>query len=146
MATKKKAAKPPKKSKSPAMKSRPRPAAKKAAKRTGGKPMIRKPAAPPARSKRRPSWLDEQSNKPTIERHARQLRSFLKAMEDGNIDESELAEQEQRLVGLMREIEPQLDDALHARVTELLCELTAYDLMQTLHSINAARPRSVFQG
>lgn len=62
-------------------------------------------------------------------------------MEDGKIDESELDEQEQRLVGLMQEIEPQLDDALHERVTELLCELTAYDLMQTLHSISSGPSR-----
>ena len=158
MAAKKKIVKPSKTQKKLAKKGAAKPtvkaAAKASAKPSGGKP-LGKPmtvksaavkAAPPARSKRSASWLDEQSHKPTIERHARQLRSFLKAMEDGKIDESELDEQEQRLVALMREIEPQLDDALHERVTELLCELTAYDLMQTLHSINAGRPKPVFQG
>lgn len=120
--------------------------ARRAAKSRVARPIVARRAAAPARSKRKSSWLDEQSHKPTIERYARQLRSFMKAMEDGRIDQSELDEQEQRLVGLMQEIEPQLDDALHARVTELLCELTAYDLMQTLHSINASRPKPVFQG
>lgn len=122
-----------------------KPAAR-ASKTRAAKPIVARRAAAPVRSKRKSSWLDEQSHKPTIERYARQLRSFLKAMEDGRIDQSELDEQEQRLVALMQEIEPQLDDALHARVTELLCELTAYDLMQTLHSINAGRPKPVFQG
>jgi hypothetical protein len=31
-------------------------------------------------------------------------------------------------------------------VTELLCELTAYDLMQTLHEMQKARPRTAFRG
>lgn len=168
MAAKKKTVKPSKTQKKLAKKVAAKPTVKAAAKavkpsgaKPSGKPMSAKPmsakavaakpgavkaGAAPARSKRSASWLDEQSHKPTIERHARQLRSFLKAMEDGKIDESELDEQEQRLVALMREIEPQLDDALHARVTELLCELTAYDLMQTLHSINAGRPKPVFRG
>jgi len=126
----------------------PKPAARSAA-ASAGKSAAKssaKPAAAPARSTRRASWLDEKSHKPVIERHARQLRSFMDAMADGRIDESELAQQEQRLIELMREIEPQLDDRQHAQVTELLCELTAYDLMQTLYSINANRPKPVFQG
>jgi hypothetical protein len=40
-------------------------------------------------------------------------------------------------VDLMKEVEPLLDNALHEKVTRLLCELTAYDLMQTL---NLMRP------
>ena len=145
MAAKKKPAKVSKKQKK-AKKAVKKAVAKPAAKSRVARPIVARRAAAPARSKRKSSWLDEQSHKPTIERYARQLRSFMKAMEDGRIDQSELDEQEQRLVGLMQEIEPQLDDALHARVTELLCELTAYDLMQTLHSINASRPKPVFQG
>ena len=43
-----------------------------------------------------------------------------------------LADQEQRLVALMKEVEPTLNDAQHGQVTKLLCELTAYNVMQTL--------------
>jgi len=112
----------------------------KAAKGAASKPV------PAYRHNRKSSWLDENSHKPLIERYARQLRSFMNAMADGRIDESELRDQEQRLGGLMKEVEPQLDDRLHAKVTELLCELTAYDLMHMLYSINANRPRTTFQG
>jgi hypothetical protein len=35
---------------------------------------------------------------------------------------------------------------LHAKVTELLCELTAYDIMQFAHSLQEAKPRSQFRG
>jgi hypothetical protein len=49
-------------------------------------------------------------------------------------------------VKLMKEIEPQLEPKLHERVTELLCELTAYDLMQSLHMMQSARPATTFRG
>ena len=44
---------------------------------------------------------------------------------------------------LMKEIEPQLDDAMHEQVTELLCELSAYNVMQMLHSLYEARRRRI---
>ncbi len=45
----------------------------------------------------------------------------------------------------MKEVEPQLDAATHAKVTQLLCELTAYDLMQVLHSMERRGPRRCFR-
>jgi hypothetical protein len=67
-------------------------------------------------------------------------------MADGKIEASELRDQEGRLVALMKEIEPQLDDALHEKVTRLLCELAAYDLMQMVQTMQEARPKTVFRG
>jgi hypothetical protein len=95
---------------------------------------------------KRTSWFDEKSQHPQIDQYARQLDSFVQAMADGKIEASELRDQEARLVGLMKEIEPQLDDAMHEKVTRLLCELTAYDLMQTVYAMQESRPRSVFRG
>ena len=92
------------------------------------------------------SWVDEKSEVPLIEQYARQLDSFISALADGRVEEAEIQAQEARLVKLMKEIEPQLDDALHAKITQLLCELTAYDLMQMLHAIQAARPKTTFRG
>ena len=51
-----------------------------------------------------------------------------------------------RLVKLMQEVEPQLNNELHSKVTQLLVELTAYDLMKVFHSMHAARPKTVFRG
>lgn len=93
----------------------------------------------------RTSWLSDE-DVPLIDEYARTLESFVAAMADGRIDEGELAAQEGRVVALMKEIEPQLDDALHAKLTRLLCELTAYDLMMMLHTLQDARPESRFQG
>jgi hypothetical protein len=46
----------------------------------------------------------------------------------------------------MREVEPAMDDDLHEKVTRLLCELTAYDIMQMMHSWEKARPHVEFRG
>jgi hypothetical protein len=50
------------------------------------------------------------------------------------------------VTALMREIEPKLDDALHAKVTKLLCELAAYDVMQMIHGVAVGRPKTEFRG
>ena len=94
----------------------------------------------------RQSWLDETTQTPVIDDYARQLGSFIDALADGRIDASELASQEGRLVAAMQEVEPQLDDELHGKVTQLLCELAAYNVMQMLHEVHEARPKTVFQG
>jgi len=94
----------------------------------------------------RTEWLDEQTQSPIIDQHARKLTTFLEALADGQIDDQEIKAQELRVSNLLKEIEPQLDDALHAKVTELLCELTAYDLMQMLRQMQQTRPATKFRG
>src|SRR5664279_2298606 len=92
------------------------------------------------------SWLDAKSETPLIEEQARRLNSFVEALADGHVDASEVAAQEARLVAAMKEVEPLLEPALHEKVTKLLCELTAYDLMNVLHAMGASRPKTKFRG
>ena len=92
------------------------------------------------------AWFDEATQTPLIENQARRLDSFLAAMADGEVDENELQAQEARLVKLMKEVEPQLTPALHDKVTQLLCELTAYDIMHTFHIVQEAKPKTTFRG
>ena len=47
---------------------------------------------------------------------------------------------------LLKKVEPKLDDDLHHDVTELLCELTAYNIMHTVSGIAEATPKTQFQG
>lgn len=89
----------------------------------------------------RVGWLDDKGQKPRIEEYARKMQSFIDTMADGRVTKEEVAAQEERLVALLKEIEPQLDDAVHEKVTRLLCELTAYDLMQALHTLQEAQPK-----
>lgn len=116
-----------------------------AAKAPAKKP-AKKPAAKPAASKKRLSWLAKGTDTPLIDQYARQLDSFIQTMADGEVDASEIKDQEARVVKLMKAVEPELDDAMHEQVTQLLCELTAYDIMQILHSMQAARPKTRFRG
>lgn len=94
----------------------------------------------------RKSWLDEDAQTPRIDEYACELESFVAAMADGRIDDEELRAQEGRVVALMQEIEPQLDDPLHERLTQLLCEVSAYSTMQTLRTLYEARPKTQFRG
>lgn len=105
-------------------------------------------ASPPQISPNRMSWLDTEARTPIIDLYAQQLDSFIATIADGKVDEHEVQNQEARLVQLMQEIEPQLDDVMHEKITRLLCELTAYDIMQVLNTMQQAQPhaRSTFQG
>ena len=92
------------------------------------------------------SWLDDKAQTPQIDAYVQKLGTFVDAMADGHVDDRELSEQEKRLVASMKEVEPTLNDAQHAQVTKLLCELTAYNVMQTLNSLQSARPKTTFRG
>jgi len=94
----------------------------------------------------RKSWLDEKGESTLIDDYAQQTTSFIEAMADGKIDDNEIASQEAKLVELMKKIEPKLDDAQHAEITELLCELSAFNVMQMLHVIHSSRPKTKFRG
>jgi hypothetical protein len=94
----------------------------------------------------RTSWLDEDQKTVKIDDYARNLTTFVDAMADGRIDDGELSAAEQRVVKLMKEVEPKIDDATHGKLTELLCELSAFSVMQILHALYEARPKSKFVG
>ena len=91
-------------------------------------------------------WLDSKSETPVIQEHVERLGSFMEAMADGKITDDELKDQESRVVAIMKKVEPQLNDQVHADVTQLLCELSAYNIMHTLHGLLQARPKTKFRG
>lgn len=118
-----------------------------AKKKTSAKPASGKASAAAAKkpAKARLRWLSN-TGAPLIDDYAKKLGTFLDAVADGVVDDSEVRMQEERLVKLLKEVEPLLDDYVHAKVTRLLCELTAYDLMQVLNSMHRARPKVKFKG
>jgi hypothetical protein len=99
-----------------------------------------------SKSQAKSTWFDESANTPLINQEAQRLESFVNAMADGQVTDEELKAQEERVVKLLKEIEPQLEPQLHARVTELLCELSAYDIMQLLNAMQHSRPATKFRG
>jgi len=57
------------------------------------------------------------------------------------VTKQELAGQEQRLLAAMKSVEPNLNDELHGKVTDVLVELTAYNIMRLLHELQIERMR-----
>ena len=90
------------------------------------------------------SWIDD-DNTPQLDEHLSQLEHFAQSIADGVIDSDELAKQENNLVEAMKAVEGDLSDELHARVTTLLVELTAYNVMQVLHGMAVERVRQVVE-
>ena len=82
-------------------------------------------------------WFDE-TGKPVFDEYVQEMDAFVAAMEDGRVDEHEVEGQEVALVEVMRRVEPLLDDETHAAVTDLLCELSCYGLLQTIRAIQQA--------
>ena len=91
-------------------------------------------------------WFDDASDAPMLAEYARKLDSFLDAVADGRIESKELDAQEKRVVDLMKQVDPLLSPEAHELVTQLLCEVTAYDLMNAMHMAGKARPKTKFRG
>ena len=94
----------------------------------------------------RESWFDDRIEHPLIHERIEKLESFTTALADGVVTRQELAGQEQRLAAAMKALEPALSDELHAKVTAVLVELSAYNVMRLLHELQAERMRLATQG
>ena len=92
----------------------------------------------------RTSWIDS-DNTPALDEHAQQLEHFAKSIQDGVIDADELNKQEENLLTAMKAVESELDDETHAKVTTLLVELTAYNVMNVLHGLVVEKVRSAIK-
>ena len=93
----------------------------------------------------RTSWFDD-SDLPIIDEQVQKLESFAEAMADGVVEKQELEKQLNSLVAAMKAVEPGLDDAQHAKVTRLLVELSAYNVMRLLHELQTLRVQKTFGG
>lgn len=90
----------------------------------------------------RVSWFDEETDLPIIHEQARNLESFVEALSDGQVERRELENQQERLISAMKNVERELSDVQHEKVTRLLLELSAYNIMRLLHELQAERIRA----
>ena len=91
----------------------------------------------------RTSWFDD-SDLPIIDEQVQKLESFTQAMADGVVEKKELEQQQNSLINAMKAVESGLDDAQHAKVTRLLVELSAYNVMRLLHELQTLRVQKTF--
>ena len=94
----------------------------------------------------RVSWFDDKAEHPAIQEQVSKLQSFTSALADGVVSREELQSQEQRLMSAMKALEPALSDDLHEKVTKVLVELTAYDVMRLLHELQGQRGGASLSG
>lgn len=85
------------------------------------------------------NWLDEETDLPALDEHVQQLEHFTNALADGVIDAQELDTQNKAVVAAIKAVQDQLSDEQHAKVTTLLVELTALNVMATLHELASVR-------
>ncbi|MGA3186704.1 MAG: hypothetical protein ABSF22_06295 [Bryobacteraceae bacterium] len=85
------------------------------------------------------SWFDEKTHMPVIDEQVHKLSTFVDAMADGVIDDSELAKQQSSVVEAMQAVEGDLNDEQHAKITRLMVELSAYNIMRLLHELHQTR-------
>ena len=90
------------------------------------------------------SWFDEKAEHPMIQEKVQKLDSFTAALADGVVSQDELDAQERRLTAAMRKVEPELSDDQHSKVTTLLIELSAYNIMRLLHELQVQHARATF--
>lgn len=92
----------------------------------------------------RTSWFDDKAEHALIQEQVTKLQSFTDALADGIVSQQEVNGQEQRLIAAMKKLEPELNDDMHAKVTTVLVELTAYNVMRLLHELHTERARLAF--
>jgi predicted transcriptional regulator len=90
------------------------------------------------------SWFDKDTNLPVIDEQVERLESFTEAMKDGVIERQELEKQSESLMAILRDVEPILNDDQHEKVTRLLVELSAYNIMRLLHELHTQRLQKAF--
>ena len=93
----------------------------------------------------RTNWFDD-SDLPIIDEQVQKLESFTQAMADGVIEKQELERQQNSLIATMKAVESSLNDDQHTKVTRLLVELSAYNIMRLLHELQLQRVQKTFRG
>ena len=88
---------------------------------------------------KRVDWFDEKTHVPVIEEQVQKLSTFVDAMADGVIDHAELEKQQLSVIEAMKAVEAELNDEQHAKITRLLVELSAYNIMRLLHELQVTR-------
>ena len=87
----------------------------------------------------RTDWFDDHKDLPVIDEQMNKLEHFVASMADGIIEKGELEKQQFNLVKAMKAVDADLNDAQHAKVTQLLMELSAYNVMRLLHELQQKR-------
>jgi hypothetical protein len=79
----------------------------------------------------RMSWFDEGQGLTHLSEYFQRMESWQQAIADGVITPEEIREQAQRVIGLLKEVEPLVGEAERRTITETLYEMAVLGAMQT---------------
>jgi hypothetical protein len=89
-------------------------------------------------------WFDDETDVPVVDEQVHKLEHFVDAMADGVIEKAELEKQQASVVVAMKAVQGELNDSQHEKVTRLLVELSAYNVMRLLHELQQTRLQKAF--
>jgi hypothetical protein len=75
-------------------------------------------------------WFDPQTGTLMLDEYVAELDSYRRIVEDGTITDAELAEQTQRVISLLQQLEGSLSPEVKAIATAALGELTVLNALQ----------------
>lgn len=78
-------------------------------------------------------WFEADTGALLLDRYVVDMPSFQSVIADRVISEAELAEQAERVVTLLRELEAKLDPSTRDLATETLCELAVLNALHVRH-------------
>lgn len=81
----------------------------------------------------RDGWFDGRGLDLLREQFLDEHEAWKKYIEDSQITAEEILEQENRIIGMLRELEPTIEDDLHKRLTEVLLEYEVLVNMALIH-------------
>lgn len=79
----------------------------------------------------RANWFSNGKQNHLFQQSVERMESWQNAIEDGVITDEELQEHLEYTSDLLRQLEPQLSDNLHALVTQILLEMAVLNAMQS---------------
>jgi hypothetical protein len=80
----------------------------------------------------RTSWFDQESNELGFSKYLERMDSWQDALADGVVTPEELEQQMQRVIELLRNLEPKLSNELHAELTTIFYELAVFYGMERI--------------
>lgn len=80
-------------------------------------------------------WFDPDTGILLLDDYVSQMPSFQKVTSDSRVTDSELREQGERVVSLLKRVDSLMNPETREAVTDALCELTVLYQLQHLHAV-----------
>jgi hypothetical protein len=76
------------------------------------------------------SWFDQETGSILLSEYFQRMDSWQRAMADGKITAEEIRDQSSKVIELLKEVEPMVNEAEHQLITEALYEMAVLQAMQ----------------